>query len=77
MNQLSELSPGSVAQLEQLGGERSFRRRLMELGLLPGTKIKLVRRNRIGDQLELEVRGCHLSLRCSDAKHLIVRKTLG
>ena len=45
----------------------------MELGLLPGTELKLVRRVDIGDLLELEVRGCHLSLRRSDAQHLMVR----
>lgn len=66
------MTAGSSASLVQVGGERAFRRRLMELGLLPGTQLKLVRRVAIGDLLELEVRGCHLSLRCSDARHLTV-----
>ena len=72
MTRLSDLSAGCTAALIEVGGDRSFRRRLMELGLLPGTQLTLVRRVAIGDLLELEVRGCHLSLRCSDARHLMV-----
>lgn len=73
MTRLSELLPGSSASLVEVGGERSFRRRLMELGLLPGTPVRVVRRVEVGDLLELEVRGAHLSLRCSDARELFVR----
>jgi len=75
MTPLSDLTPGSVACLASISGERSFRRRLMELGLLPGTEVRLVRRADIGDLLELEVRGCHLSLRRSDARQLLVEAT--
>ena len=44
----------------------------MELGLLPGTELTLVRHVKVGNLLELEVRGCHLSLRRSDAQNLTV-----
>jgi ferrous iron transport protein A len=77
MTRLSDLHAGTTASLVDLGGERSFRRRLMELGLLPGTPVRLVRRVDIGDLLQLEVRGCHLSLRRSDARHLWVNPTEG
>ena len=72
MTRLSDLTAGSVASLVEVGGDRAFRRRLMELGLLPGTPLRIVRRVGIGDLLELEVRGCHLSLRCADARHVLV-----
>ena len=72
MTRLNDLSAGATASLLEVGGDRSFRRRLMELGLLPGTELRLVRHVKVGNLLELEVRGCHLSLRCSDAKHLLV-----
>ena len=72
MTRLSDLTAGATASLIEVGGDRSFRRRLMELGLLPGTALRLVRRVNVGDVLELEVRGCHLSLRCSDARHVLV-----
>lgn len=72
MIRLPQLTPGSTARLVQVGGELGFRRRLMELGLLPGTEIRLVRRADIGNLLELEVRGCHLSVRRADAEHILV-----
>ncbi|MCA8978831.1 MAG: ferrous iron transport protein A [Planctomycetes bacterium] len=72
MTRLSDLPPGERAALLAIGGERSFKRRLMELGLLPGTQVRLVRRVDIGDLLEVEVRGSHLSLRRGDASLLTV-----
>ena len=63
---------GRSARLVRLGGERSFRRRLMELGLLPGTPVRLVRRADVGGVLELEVRGCRVTVRRSEARLLEV-----
>jgi Fe2+ transport system protein FeoA len=71
MKRLNEFRPGERCLLTQLGGERSFRRRLMELGLLPGTPVRLVRRVDIGGLVELEVRGTHVSLRGSEANELL------
>ena len=45
----------------------------MELGLLPGTPIRLVRRLETGGVLELEVRRARLSLRSDDARQIAVR----
>jgi Fe2+ transport system protein FeoA len=72
MLRLPELASGDRARLVRLGGQRSFRRRLMELGLLPGSELRIVRRVDIGDLLELEVRGCHVSLRRTEARELWV-----
>lgn len=55
----------------EIGGERSFRRRLMELGFLPGTLVRVVRRVGVGDLVELEVRGCHVSVRMGEAAQLL------
>ena len=51
----------------EIGGAEGQRLRLMELGILPGTLIRFVRRAPMGDPLELEVRGFHLSLRAAEA----------
>ena len=72
MVNLHSLSPGTSARLVQIGGERSFRRRLMELGMLPGTLVRLIRRVDVGSLIELEVRGCRVSLRRSEAEKLFV-----
>jgi Fe2+ transport system protein FeoA len=44
----------------------------MEMGLLPGTLVRLVRRMPLGGLVELEVRGGHLSLRSSEVGQLMV-----
>lgn len=72
MTSLLDFPVGKQARLAVIGGERSFRRRLMEMGLLPGTPLRLVRRAAIGGLLEVEVRGCYLSLRHTEAEKLML-----
>ena len=69
---LRDLAPGQSAALVEIGGDRAFRRRLMEMGLLPGTTVRMVRRVDIGDLVEIEVRGAHLSLRRSEAGEVLL-----
>jgi ferrous iron transport protein A len=59
--------------VEEVGGERAFRRRLMELGLLPGTSVAVVRVAPLGDPLELSVRGSRISIRRAEARAIVVR----
>ena len=65
--QLAQAAIGQVVTVEHVGGERAFRRRLMELGLVPGTRVELIGIAPLGDPLELLVRGCSLSIRRSEA----------
>lgn len=51
----------------RVGGSGSFRRRLMELGLVPGTRVEIRGVAPLGDPLELLVRGASLSIRRADA----------
>jgi Fe2+ transport system protein FeoA len=69
---LGDLSVGASATVMHVGGERSFRRRLMELGLVPGTVVKLVRVAPLGDPLELRLRGCSLSIRREESLSVTV-----
>ena len=69
---LDTLTVGAEARLVKIGGQRSFRRRLMELGLLPGTPVRIVRRADIGGVLEIEVRGCRVTVRQTEARELLV-----
>ena len=72
MVSLNTLSEGAEAELVSLGGDRALRRRLMELGLLPGTRIRVIRRADIGGVMEVEVRRCRLSVRTSEADQVFV-----
>jgi Fe2+ transport system protein FeoA len=69
---LDQVAPGSAVIVEKVGGARSFRRRLMELGLIPGIKVQVLRIAPFGDPLELSVRGCNLSIRAAEAKQVEV-----
>lgn len=69
---LGDVSVGSAATVIALAGEAGFRRRLMELGVLPGTRIELVRVAPLGDPMELRVRGCALSIRRDEARSIAV-----
>ena len=71
---LDQVVPGSAVIVEKVGGARSFRRRLMELGLIPGIKVEVLRIAPFGDPLELSVRGCNLSIRAAEAKQVEVER---
>ena len=69
---LVESRVGQLVTVDRIGGERGFRRRLMELGLVPGTKVELRGIAPLGDPVELLVRGCSLSIRKAEAEHVQV-----
>ena len=69
---LSDAAVGTELTVQRVGGERSFRRRLMELGLVPGTRVELVGVAPLGDPLEFLVRGCSLSIRRAEASSVQV-----
>jgi len=64
---LSRLEIDQSAILRAVGGDRSYRRRLLELGFVPGTTVRLVRRVDVGNVLEVELRSSRVSLRISEA----------
>ena len=70
---LDELCLGKAGEIQEVLGERSFRRRLMELGLLPGTLVTVLRVAPLGDPIELSVRGYFLSIRRREAADIIVQ----
>jgi ferrous iron transport protein A len=70
---LADVAIGTVVVVEEVGGERAFRRRLMELGLLPGTRVEVKGVAPLGDPIELLVRGASLSIRRSEARLIGVR----
>ena len=67
---LDLLPIGTSAVVHHVGCDRPVARRLMEMGLLPGTRIETVRRAPLGDPLKIRLRGYLLSLRLADAAHI-------
>jgi Fe2+ transport system protein FeoA len=70
---LSGLKPGSEGVVTEVEDDGPVGRRLHDLGLLPHTLIKVVRRAPLGDPVEFELRGYRLCLRSSDADRVRVR----
>ena len=69
---LAQTRIGQVVTVEHVAGEGSFRRRLMELGLVPGTRVEVVGVAPLGDPLELLVRGGSISIRRAEAEGVSV-----
>ncbi|NPE29174.1 iron transporter [Methanococcoides sp. SA1] len=69
---LNELEAGTKAKIAQVKGKGSSRRRLLELGLLPGVEINVIKRAPLGDPIELKVKGYNLSLRKNESEMIVV-----
>ena len=72
MHTIDVLPPDTAARLSHIGGNGGFRRRLLEMGFLPGTAVRVVRRVDVGGVVELELRGCRVTLRNSEAREIVV-----
>jgi ferrous iron transport protein A len=73
MRRLSEIRCGATAVVESIDGLRSFRRRLLEMGLVPGTSVKVVNVAPLGDPLFIEVRGSQWSIRRNEAAEIRIK----
>lgn len=71
---LAEAELHQPVVVKRVGGERAFRRRLMELGLVPGTRVSVEKIAPLGDPLELRARGCTLSIRSAEAHAVDVER---
>jgi len=69
---LISLRPGESARVTQVGGDAKAAQRLMDLGLVRGTTVKIVRVAPLGDPIEVSLRGFLVSLRRSEAAHVEV-----
>ena len=67
MKTLSQLPLGTRGVVRAVTGAPELRRRLLELGLVPGTPVEAIRRAPLGDPLEITLRGYALSLRANEA----------
>jgi Fe2+ transport system protein FeoA len=69
---LAQVPRHKAARIVNVGGARPVRRRLLELGLTPGTQVTIVGVSPLGDPLELSVRGSRVSIRKKDALEIEV-----
>ena len=69
---LDQLLPDQRAEVLSIGGRGAFRRRLMELGMVPGTPVCRSGQAPLGDPLAFRVRGAVLCLRKAEAARVTV-----
>jgi ferrous iron transport protein A len=74
---LDRLAPEAVAVVVAVPGGGPIDQRLRDLGLLPGTELRVLRRAPLGDPVEYELRGYRLCLRRSEAARVQVRPAAG
>ena len=72
---LHELKVGQRGIVVRVGGQGPIRRRMMDMGLMTGAEVKVVRVAPLGDPVEFEVKGYTLSLRKSEARNVTVEVT--
>jgi ferrous iron transport protein A len=70
---LTSVPLGASVIVAQINVAPENRPRLMEMGLLAGTRVELVRFAPMGDPVEIKVRGYNLTLRRHEAQNILVR----
>ena len=71
---LDLLEPGHSGIIATIGGEGALRRRLLDMGLTPNTKVTVRKVATMGDPIELYLRGYVLTLRKDDAVKITLKE---
>ena len=69
---LNELKPGRSAVIEKVGGEGALRQHFLDMGVIPGTEVTVIKLAPMGDPMELRIHGYELTLRLADAEKISV-----
>ena len=72
---LKELQIGKSAIVDAVGGAGALRQHFLDMGLIPGAEVTLVKLAPMGDPMELRIHGYELTLRLDDAAQIIVTPT--
>lgn len=69
---LRAVKPGQTATVLKLNGEGALRRRIMDMGITKGVEVYVRKVAPLGDPVEVTVRGYELSIRKTEAEHILV-----
>ena len=70
---LKELEKGKTATIESIGGEGALRQHFLDMGLIPGVDVTLIKFAPMGDPMELRIAGYELTIRLADAEKIVIR----
>ena len=69
---LNELKIGQCARITSVGGEGALRQHFLDMGVIPGAEVTLVKLAPMGDPMELQIHGYELTLRVADAGEITI-----
>jgi len=69
-----DLKPGDKAFINSICGDDKFAKRLLALGFIEGTEVRLVATAPLGDPIIINLRGFNMAIRKNDAKNISIRK---
>lgn len=67
MKTLLDMRPGQKAVVKKVHGEGNLRQRILDMGILRGAELEMIKRAPLGDPIEVKVSGYDLSLRQSES----------
>ncbi len=70
---LRDLKPGQEGVVVAIAAAGSMKRRIMDMGITPGVKMRVIKVAPLGDPIEVNVRGYELSLRKEEAQQIEMR----
>lgn len=71
---LKAATPGKRVIVQKLIGQGEIKRRLMDMGIIPGTEIQIQKVAPLGDPVEIKFKGYNLSLRWNEAENILVEE---
>ena len=71
---LSSLKPGESARITTVGGEGALRQHFLDMGVIPGAEVTMIKYAPMGDPVELRIHGYELTLRLVDAEKIDIKK---
>ena len=73
---LSDLKTGESAVIQNVGGQGELRQHFLDMGIIPGAEVTLVKFAPMGDPMELQVHGYELTLRLAEADKIQIQKII-
>ena len=71
---LSTLKPGASARVLTVGGEGALRQHFLDMGVIPGAEVTMMKLAPMGDPMELRIHGYELTLRLADAENIEIEE---
>jgi len=72
---LTNIPSGESAKVTAISGSNQITKRLMEMGVVPGVSVRMIKSAPFGDPLEVSLRGYHLAMRKSEADQIEVQSS--